>query len=74
MDQGKGLAMSQEIVGEVMSRLLTDEDLRMRFAHDRFDTLAELHGRGLPLTADEIDVFIHSDVRVWFWKMSWGQA
>jgi hypothetical protein len=66
--------MSQEIVGEVMSRLLTDEDLRIRFALDRFDTLAELHVRGLALTADEIDVFVHSDVRVWFWRMGWGEA
>jgi hypothetical protein len=66
--------MSQETVGEVMSRLLADEDLRVRFAHDRIDTLAELHARGLALTADEIDVFIHSDMRVWFWRMSWGEA
>ncbi|MCU1384737.1 MAG: hypothetical protein JWL71_3434 [Acidobacteria bacterium] len=66
--------MSQETVGEVMSRLLTEEDLRIRFAHDPFETLAELHGRGLPLTADEIDVFVRSDVRVWFWRPGWREA
>jgi hypothetical protein len=58
--------MSQQIVGKVVSRLLTSEELRMRFALDPFDTLAELHVRGLPLTPDEIDVFVQSDVRLWF--------
>jgi hypothetical protein len=58
--------MSLEIVGMVMTRLLTDEELRTRFARDRFDTLAELHVCGLALTPDEIDVFVRSDVRLWF--------
>jgi hypothetical protein len=58
--------MSQEAVGEVMRRLLTDEDLRIRFAHDPLDVVAELHLRGLALTSDEIDAFVYSDVRVWF--------
>ena len=66
--------MSQETVGEVMTRLLTDEDLRTRFAQDPFDALAELHLRGLALTPDEIDVFVHSDVRVWFGKRTWREA
>jgi hypothetical protein len=57
--------MSQETVGVVMRRLPTDEDLRVRFAHDPLDILAELHLRGLALTSDEIDVFVYSDVRVW---------
>jgi hypothetical protein len=58
--------MSQVNVGNVINRLLTDEELRMRFAVDPFDTLAELHLRGMPLTPEEIDVFVQSDVRVWF--------
>ena len=66
--------MSQQIVGEVMTRLLTDEELRLRFAMDPVDTLAELHGRGLALTPDEIDVFVHTDVRVWFGSRVWGEA
>jgi hypothetical protein len=49
-----------------MSRLLADEELRLRFTVDPFDTLAELHLRGLALTSDEIDVFVQSDVRVWW--------
>jgi hypothetical protein len=58
--------MSQQNVGIVIDRLLTDEELRMRFVLDPFDTLAELHLRGLALTPDEIDVFVQSDVRLWF--------
>ena len=58
--------MSQQNVGNVIDRLLTDEELRIRFALDPFDTLAELHVRGLALTPDEIDVFIQSDLRLWF--------
>jgi hypothetical protein len=58
--------MSQQIVGMVMTRLLSDEELRTRFAIDSFEALAELHLRGLLLTPDEIDVFVQSDVRLWF--------
>jgi hypothetical protein len=58
--------MSQQNVGHVITRLLTDEELRIRFALDPFDTLAELHLRGIALTPHEIDVFVQSDVRVWF--------
>jgi len=66
--------MSQQVVGEIMTRLLTDEGLRTRFAEDRFETLAELHVRGLALTPDEIDVFVRSDARVWFWNRVWAAA
>ena len=59
--------MSQQIVGMVIDRLLEDEDLRARFALDRIDTLAELSFRGFELTPDELDVFICTDARVWFW-------
>lgn len=58
--------MSQQNVGNVINRLLTDEELRLRFALDPVDTLAELHLRGMPLTPDEIDVFVQSDIRIWF--------
>jgi hypothetical protein len=53
-------------VERVITRLLTDEELRTRFSVDPFDALAELHLRGLALTPDEIDVFVQSDVRLWF--------
>ena len=59
--------MSQQIVGNVIDRLLNDEDLRVRFAVDRIEAIAELSFRGLLLTPEEIDVFIRTDVRLWFW-------
>ena len=58
--------MSQQNVGNVINRLLTDEELRIRFALDRFDTIAELLLQGVALTSDEIDAFVSSDVRLWF--------
>jgi hypothetical protein len=58
--------MSQSAVAIVIARLLTDQELRMRFAANPFDALAELHRRGLALTSDEIDVFVQSDARLWF--------
>ena len=58
--------MSQQNVGNVINRLLSDEELRVRFALDPFDTIAELHLQGLALTPHEIDVFVQSDVRLWF--------
>ena len=59
--------MSQRAVGSVIDRLLNDEDLRVRFAVDRIEALAELSFRGFLLTPEEIDVFIRTDARVWFW-------
>jgi hypothetical protein len=61
-------AMSQRTVGIVINRLVTEEDLRVRFALDRIETLAELSLRGFELTPDEIDVFIRTDARVWSWE------
>ena len=63
--------MSMRTVGIVMTRLLTDEDLRLRFAMDRLEALGELntelHVEGLGLTSSEIELFIESDARMWFW-------
>ena len=49
--------MSQAGVGMVIEKLLTDESLRIRFALDRMETIAELCLRGFDLTRDEIDLF-----------------
>jgi hypothetical protein len=62
----RNFAMSQQMVGMVITRLLVDEELRTRFEIDSFEALAELHLRGLHLTPDEIDVFVQSDARLWF--------
>jgi hypothetical protein len=60
-------AMSQQIVGIVMNRLLTDEDLRIRFSVEPVETLADLHACGFELTPEEIDMFIQTNRRTWFW-------
>jgi hypothetical protein len=54
------------VVGNVINRLFTDEDLRVRFVLDRVETLAELMFRGFALTPDEIDLFVRTDARLWF--------
>ena len=46
--------MSRASVGMVIHKLLTDENLRLRFALDRLETVAELCLRGFDLTRDEI--------------------
>ena len=59
--------MSQQTVGMVIDKLLSDEDLRNRFVVDRIETLAELYLRGVDLRPDEIDLFCRTDARLWFW-------
>ena len=58
--------MSQAGVGRVITRLLTDETLRIRFALDPTETIAELFLRGFDLTRDEIDLFCRTDAGLWF--------
>jgi hypothetical protein len=59
--------MSQRMVGVVVDKLLTDEELRCRFVVDRLETLAELCLGGVELRPDEIDLFYRTDARLWFW-------
>ena len=49
--------MSQTGVGMVVPKLLTDERLRIRFALDRMETIAELCLGGFELTRDEFGFF-----------------
>ena len=58
--------MSRASVGRIVEKLLTDENLRIRFAIDRMETIAELCLRGFELTRDEIDLFRQTDARLWF--------
>ena len=58
--------MSQAAVGMVVEKLLTDERLRVRFALDRMEAIAELCLRGFELTRDEIDLFERTDACLWF--------
>jgi hypothetical protein len=58
--------MSGASVEMVIDKLLTDENLRIRFALDRLETVAELCLRGFDLTRDEIDLLCRTDAGVWF--------
>lgn len=58
--------MSQHAIGIVIDRLLTDEDLRVRFARDRIETLTALVFQGVDLTPHEIALFVQTDARLWF--------
>jgi hypothetical protein len=50
----------------VIEKLLTDEKLRIRFALDRMETVAELFLRGFDLSQDDIDLFFRTDAGLWF--------
>jgi hypothetical protein len=61
-----GDVVSRAGVGIVIDRPLTDESLRIRFALDRIDSVAQLCLGGVELTRDEIDLFCRTDARLWF--------
>jgi hypothetical protein len=60
--------MSRTAVGLVVERLLTEEDLRVRFALAPMETVAELCLLGVDLTRDEIELLFRSDAALWFLK------
>ena len=57
--------MSQQMVGFLIDKLLTDEELRDQFVCNRLETLADLQLLGLELTRDEMDAFAQTDPRTW---------
>lgn len=57
--------MSRAGVGMVIEKLLTDESVRIGFALDRMETIAELYLCGIELTPDEIDLLNRTDARLW---------
>jgi hypothetical protein len=57
--------MSQKTVQLLIGRLLTDEDLRLRFVRRSLETLTELRDQGLELTTDEIDALVQVDPEAW---------
>jgi hypothetical protein len=57
--------MSQKTVQFVIGRLLTDEDLRVRFVERPFETLTDLREQGFELTKDEIEALVQSDAKMW---------
>lgn len=57
---------SRAAVEMVVEELLTDENLRVRFALDPMEMVADLFLRGVNLTSAEIDLFRRTDPGVWF--------
>ena len=57
--------MSQRNVELLIGRLVTDEELRRRFARAPFDTLTEFVDQGWDLTRAEIDALVQVDVALW---------
>ena len=57
--------MSQKTVQLVIGRLLTDEELRIRFVERPLETLTELKDQGFELTRDEIEAIVQSDPEIW---------
>ena len=66
--------MSQDAVGMVVEKLLTDEDLRVQFALDPMATVAELFLGGADLTRDEIDLLRRTDAALWFLRSALRDA
>ena len=58
--------MSRAGVGMATEQLLNDVDLRIRFARDPMDAVAQLFLRGCDLSAEEIDLFCWTDAALWF--------
>jgi hypothetical protein len=57
--------MSQRNVELLIGRLVTDEDLRRRFARAPFEALAEFVEQGWELTRGEIDALVQVDITLW---------
>ena len=57
--------MSRAAVGILIDKLLTDEALRVEFALDRMETVADLCLRGAELTRDEVELFCWTDASLW---------
>jgi hypothetical protein len=57
--------MSQRNVEMLIGRLMTDEELRLRFVRQPFETLADLCQKGYEFSKGEIDAFLQTDTEVW---------
>jgi len=59
--------MPNDRIAIIMTRLLTDEVLRIRFELDRMTVLGELQVQEGRLTPTEFDLFLQSNVDMWSW-------
>ena len=57
--------MSHRTIERVIGRLLTDEELRLKFTRFPKRTLAELGEQGWELSRIEVDALLTMEVRLW---------
>jgi hypothetical protein len=57
--------MSQKTVQLLIGRIVTDEELRLRFVRQPLDTLTGLREQGFELTASEIEALVETDRQFW---------
>jgi hypothetical protein len=59
------IAVSQRTIERVIGRLVTDEELRLKFTRSPRQTVAELSGQGWELSRLEVNALLAIDVRLW---------
>jgi hypothetical protein len=57
--------VSHRTIERVIGRLLTDEELRLKFTRSPRQTVAELGEQGWELSRFEVDALLAMDVRLW---------
>jgi hypothetical protein len=57
--------MAHRTIERIIGRLLTDEELRLKFTRSPKRTLAELSDQGWELSHLEVDALLTTEVRLW---------
>ena len=57
--------MSHRTIERIIGRLLTDEELRLKFTRSPNRTLSELGDQGWELTRIEVDALLTMEIRLW---------
>ena len=57
--------MSQKTVQLLIGRIVTDEELRLRFVRQPLETLTALREQGFELTTSEIEALVETDRQLW---------
>jgi hypothetical protein len=57
--------MSQKTVQLLIGRIVTDEELRLRFVRQPLGTLTALREQGFELTTSEIEALVETDRQLW---------
>jgi hypothetical protein len=59
------MAMSHRTIERIIGRLLTDEELRLKFTRSPRRTVAELGEQGWELSRLEVDALLATEIRLW---------